>query len=199
LLKRALSGTIISKAVVPAAILMVISIYAAIGQSRRSISTQEEIQVKAPEVSIHEAAIKGDTLAMSQLIAAGANLDEREPSGGSSPLITASLFGQTGVARLLVAAGADVNLQNNDGSTALHTAAFFCHPEIVKLLLESGADRSIRNNSGSTALESVKGSYESVEAVYDYFGQALGPLGLVLDHDHLKKTRPLIAEMLEKE
>lgn len=199
LLKKTLSGSIVSKAVAPAAILMVISIYVAMGQSDNSIQICEEKTLEPPEVSIHEAAMKGDTLAIRQHIAAGTNLDEREPSGGSSALITASLFGKIEVARLLVEAGTDVNLQNNDGSTALHTAVFFCHPEIVKLLIESGADRSIRNNAGSTALVSVSGPFEQVKGIYDYFGQALGPLGLELDYDHLRETRPLIAKMLESE
>ena len=59
----------------------------------------------------------------------------KEPMGGSTPLISASLFGKTEIAKLLINAGANLDIQNNDGSTALITASFFCRLEIVKMLL----------------------------------------------------------------
>ena len=85
----------------------------------------------------------------------GANLNEKDQVGGSSPLIIAATFGQTEVAIALIEAGVDINQKNNDGSTALHTAALFCHTDIVKALLDKGADKSVRNHSGATALELV--------------------------------------------
>jgi len=97
----------------------------------------------------------------------------------------------------LIEAGADVNYKNNEGSTPLHTAAFFCHTEVVKALLEKGADKNIRNNAGSTALESVAGRFEEVKPIYDYLVTAFGPLGLELDFEHIKLSRPVIAEMLK--
>ena len=75
-------------------------------------------------VDIHEAVVTGNLAALRQHIESGADLNAREPSGGSSPLITAATFGRTEAARALIEAGADLNLQNNDGSTALVTAAF---------------------------------------------------------------------------
>ena len=116
--------------------------------------------------------------------------------GGASPVITAITFGKTEVALALIAAGADVNFKNNEGSTPLHTAAFFCRTEIVKALLDKGADKNIRNNAGSTALESVTGRFEDVKPVYDYLLSAFGTLGLELDYELLKSTRPKIAGML---
>jgi hypothetical protein len=91
-----------------------------------------------------------------------------------------------------------VNLQNNEGSTPLHTAAFFCRTAIVEALLANGADISIRNNSGSTALESVTVPFPFVVGIYEYFANALGPMGLVLDFEEIEETRPVIAEMLQK-
>lgn len=151
---------------------------------------------QAPAMDIHAATFMGDMAAIRQHIAAGSDLDLKEPTVGSTPLISAAVFGKTEVALALIEAGADVNLQNNEGSTALTSAAFLCHTEIVKALLENGADKNIRTNAGSTALESVAGSFEDVRFIYDIFSRDLGPLGLKLDYKQLEETRPLIAEML---
>ncbi len=147
-------------------------------------------------VGLHEAVLAGNLEAVRELIQGGTDLNEREPSGGSSPLITAATFGRTAEARALIDAGADVDQQNNEGSTALLTAAFMCHKEIVEALLAAGADRSIPNDAGSTPLEAVAGPFEDVEGIYDYLGAVLGPLGLQLDYERIRSTRPKIAEML---
>jgi NAD(P)-dependent dehydrogenase (short-subunit alcohol dehydrogenase family) len=147
-------------------------------------------------VGLHQAAFQGNLEAVRQHIEAGENLNEREPSGGSSPLIVAATFGQTEVAKALIGAGADLNQQNNDGSTALFSAAFLCHTEIVAALLDAGADKSIRNNAGSTALEVVTVPFDAIRDTYDLLGTVLGPYGLELDYERIRTTRPKIAEML---
>ena len=195
--QKSLSNSMLTKAILPAAILLTIVIYAQ-QEDLPKEQVQSAISEAVPEVSIHMAALQGDNKAIHQHIAAGSNLDKPEPSAGSTPLITASLFGKIEVVRALVEAGADVNYQNKEGSTALHTAAFFCHPEIVGILLDNGADKSIRNNAGSTPLESVLAPFEAVKGIYDYFGNTLGPLGLQLDYEHLRITRPKIADMLQE-
>ena len=160
-----------------------------------------EVQTSSPvtssDPSLHEAAMVGDIQAVRRLIESGADLNEQEASGGSSPLITAATFGHTGVARELIEAGAELNHQNNDGSTPLITAAFFCRTEIVEALLIAGADKSIRNNAGSTALEVVTVPFDAIKNVYDLIGDMLGPFGLKLDYDRIKATRPKIADMLQ--
>jgi hypothetical protein len=146
---------------------------------------------------LHEAVIQGDLEAINMHIEAGSDLNVKDPMGGSTPLITAAVFGKTDIANALIKAGADVDLTNNEGSTALITAAFFCRTDIVKALLKEGANKEIKNNAGSTALDSVTGPYESVKGIYDYFSSAFGQLGLDLNHDQLRTTRPIIAEILQ--
>ncbi len=159
-------------------------------------SAVSQTDLPPAKVGLHMAVIQGNMEAIKLHIKDGSDLNKKEPSGGSSPLITAATFGKTEVALALIDAGADVNFKNNEGSTPLHTAAFFCRPEIVEALLSNGADVSIKNNAGSTALETVTIPFEFVEPYYNYFSNTLGPLGLQLDYEQIKKTRPIIAEML---
>jgi len=160
-------------------------------------SQKKESGVKTPDVDIHTAVLTGNQEALKQHIAAGTNINEKDPFGGSSPLISAAVFGKTEEAKILIDAGADINFQNNDGSTPLHTAAFFCRPEIVRMLLDKGADKTIKNKYGATPALTVAGSFADSKNVYDMMGKALEPMGLKLDYAYIEKTRPEIAEMLK--
>lgn len=151
----------------------------------------------APDISLHEAVLQGNLEAVQQHIAAGSNLDEKDPESGASPLITAAVFNKTEIAKALIAAGANVNhRQTSDGGTPLHAAAFLCHSEIVEALLNHGADKNARNNNGHTALESVAGPFDEVKWVYELLEAVLGPMGLKLDYERIQADRPKIAEML---
>lgn len=91
-----------------------------------------------------------------------------------------------------------MNLRNKHGSTPLNVAAFFCRTRIVKALLDKGADKYLRNNTGHTPWESVAAPFASVKSTYDMLGKALAPLGLKLDYDRIKATRPTIAALLRR-
>jgi ankyrin repeat protein len=150
-------------------------------------------------MGLEEAAMNGNTEAVRQHIAAGTDLNKRNPESGSTALSTVATFGQTEVAILLIEGGADLEVKNNEGSTVLITAAFLCREDIVKALLAKGADRNARNNAGSTALESVAGPFNEVKPIYDILRAVLGPLGLELDYERIRKTRPKIAKALRAE
>lgn len=168
------------------------------GQENSISASNEETKtaVKAPGMDIHTATLLGDLDVIKQHIAAGTDLNQQEPTLGSTPLISAAVFGRTEVARALVEAGADVNIQNGEGSTALHSAAFLCRKEIVEILLENGADKSLLNNYGSTAQMSILPPFEDVRFIYDQFSKDLGPLGFKLDYAYVEAMRPEIAQML---
>lgn len=163
----------------------------------QSQSSEVQDKVSPPSTDIHTTTFLGDLDAIRQHISAGSNLNEQEPSMNSTPLISAAVFGKTEIARALIEAGADVNIQNNEGSSALHSAAFLCRTEIVAMLLEMGADKDLKNIYGSTALESVAGPFDQVKSIYDEFSKNLGPLGFKLDYEQVEKTRPIIASMLQ--
>jgi uncharacterized protein len=162
-----------------------------------SATTETKNIVKAPDVDIHTAVITGNIEALRQHIVAGSNINEKDPLGGSSPLISACLFDKTEMAKTLIDAGADLNFQNNDGSTPLITASFFCRTEIVKMLLDKGADKTIKNKYGQTSFESVAAPFDAVKPAYDGLGKMLEPMGLTLDYAYIEKTRPVIAAMVK--
>ncbi|WP_258099254.1 ankyrin repeat domain-containing protein [Marinoscillum pacificum] len=162
-----------------------------------SSTTESASNAKAPDIDIHAAVITGNLEAVKQHIEAGSDLNQPDPFGGSSPLITAALFGNEEIVKTLLDAGVKVNFTNKEGSTALHTAAFFCETEIVKLLLENGADKSIKNTYGSTALMSVEGSFEDVKGIYIMMEKQLSPMGFSLDLQKIESTRPEVAKILK--
>ncbi len=153
--------------------------------------------VNPPNVDIHTATLLGDLAAIKQHIKAGSDLNVKEPAVGSTPLISAAVFGKTEIARALIEAGAEVNLKNNEGSTPLHSAAFLCRLEIVEILLKNGADKDLLNSYGSTAQQSVLAPFSDVKFIYDQFSKDLGPLGFKLDYDYVEATRPKIVELLK--
>lgn len=195
--------TRVSAAAALCAALLVTGNYASTSRKNQTQPTNEQIAeasvLQKPVMSIHEAVIVGDIELVRKHLLAGTDPNEAEPMGGSSPLITAATFGKTEIAKVLIDAGADVNFQNRDGSTPLQTAAFFCRKDMVQLLLSNGADISIKNHSGSTALGAVSAPFEMVEGIYDYFAKTLGPMGLVINKEEIKRMRPEIAAMLSED
>ena len=187
----------LSGSFIKVAFLSALCLFASCKNNETSDAAPAEKTVKAPEVDIHTAVLTGNREALKQHIQAGSNINEKDPFGGSSPLITACVFGKTEEAKILIDAGADLNFQNNDGSTALHSSAFFCRPEIVKMLVEKGADKSITNKFGATAYQSVAGSFVDTRPAYDMIVKVLAPMGLQLDYTYIEKTRPVIADMLK--
>ncbi|MEZ5073114.1 MAG: ankyrin repeat domain-containing protein [Bacteroidales bacterium] len=167
------------------------------GKEESAKGSNKESQAKVPEMDLHTAVLYNDVEVIRQHIAAGSDIDAKDPFSGSTPLISAATFDRREIASLLIEAGADLNLANNDGSTPLHTAAFFCRTEILQLLLDARADKNIKNNFGATARESVLGSFDEMKPFYELMQQQLAPMGLQLDLVRIEKTRPVVAMMLQ--
>ncbi len=165
--------------------------------SQNSSSEKQGTEVDKPEMNIHTAVLTGNLEVVKQHIKAGTNINEIEPMGGSTPLLSAATFGKTDIAKALIDAGADFAISNNDGSTPLHSAAFFCRVEIVQMLIDANADKTLRNKFGATPRETVMGPFSEIKPIYEMMQQQLEPMGLQLDMAQLEKTRPVIAMMLQ--
>ncbi len=112
--------------------------------------------VPSPD-DIYAAAYYGNTAAVKQHIAAGADINAKN-GGGFTPLQAVAGEGHKEIAQLLIAEGADVNVKDKFfGYTALHDAAINGHNEIAELLIAKGADVNAKNDVGETPLDGADG------------------------------------------
>ena len=129
--------------------------------------TPEPPTAKAPDISIHQAAGKGNIAAVKQHLATGTDVNARN-DGGYTPLDVAMVQKNTEIIDLLLgrggksaaadsmhvaaltgnieavkqhlAAGTDVNWTDENGGTLLHYVAVRGHKGIAELLISKGAD-----------------------------------------------------------
>ena len=90
-----------------------------------------------PEVSIHDAAKKGNIEAVKQHLAAGTDVNAKNWDGWT-PLHYAVNRRRKETAALLIAKGADVNVLDGGGYTPLDRAIKKNHTEIADLLRKHG-------------------------------------------------------------
>ena len=97
--------------------------------------------------------------------------------GGYTPLLFAARHGELDSARLLLAAGADVNDVAPEGTSALVVAAHGGHGALATFLLEQGADPNAAG-AGYTALHAaiLRGDAELVKALLAHGADPTAPL-----------------------
>ena len=176
---------------------LLLSLSVGCADNNKKQSDSQIVQGEAPKIDLQTAVLTGDKEAIQGHIAAQSDINAKDPMSGSTPLITAASFGKIKITEMLIEAGADLELKNNDGATALHCAAFFGRVEIVQLLLDAQADPNARNNFGATPKETITGSFEEMRPIYEMLQQQLSPLGMQLDLEEVEKARPVIAMMLQ--
>ncbi|KAG2452266.1 hypothetical protein HYH02_003290 [Chlamydomonas schloesseri] len=103
------------------------------------------------------AARKADVDAMISLLAGGRELlanvvDENRRSA----LHFAAALGSAECTKLLVEAGADLDLQDKEGYTPLHMAAGYMHTPSMAVLLEAGANPEIKDNTGRDVVSLIE-------------------------------------------
>ncbi len=97
--------------------------------------------------------------------------------GGNTPLMFAVRAGDLASAEMLVAAGADVNVESAYGLGATALAAHSNHADVVEFLLESGADPNT-SEGGYTALHAavLRGNERAVRTLLAHGADANSPL-----------------------
>lgn len=70
-----------------------------------------------------------------------------------SALHFAAALGNEDMARLLLEAGADPNLQDREGYTCMHMAAGYSHTGTLAVLLERGANPEIKDKKGMDVVQ----------------------------------------------
>jgi ankyrin repeat protein len=116
------------------------------------------------------AAAEGHADAMKVLIEAGADVNARSsiiawerqrteeprdkwlPPGGLTPLLFAARDGKVESAKVLIGAGADINVVDPDRHTAVILALMNGHFDVAGALIEAGADVNMEDKVGQTAL-----------------------------------------------
>jgi ankyrin repeat protein len=106
---------------------------------------------------------------VSDLITLGANLDWQDEDG-FTPLHWAVRDRSVEIARMLIDAGADLDVQDTWGSdTPLHDAAFFGRVEIARMLIDAKANVNVQDKSGWTPLHmaAINGKVEVARMLID--------------------------------
>ncbi len=99
-----------------------------------------------------QAAVRDDNwVQVKRLLEAGADPDTEEAFGPI--IIIALLLGHTLIARLLIEAGADVNVTDQNQWTPLHWAAKYGDEVLMRLMAEADGDLLALDSEGRTPLD----------------------------------------------
>ncbi len=103
------------------------------------------------------AAGQGKLEAVKMFLAAGLDVDSRDPNQGVTPLISAAMLDREEVVAFLVKAGADVNAVDSNGSSALTWLASHCKATpVLQQLIAAGANIHVKAKGGATPLMMAK-------------------------------------------
>lgn len=117
---------------------------------------------KTSDNFFHAATI-GDEVTIALFIQEKIDLNEQDETGWTA-LMYAAFNHQITVMKLLIEAGAGINIRNGNGETSLILTVKTEHQHItpwtrkdqieaIKLLIEAGGDLTVKNNQGWTALK----------------------------------------------
>ncbi len=118
-----------------------------------SVSPRQQCP-RGPQNALHTAAVGGSTERTVALLSARTIDIDQANEEGQTPLMLASLFGRSSVARVLLDHGANVSAVSDGGFTALHDSATRGDHAISKMLVKAGADlEAVAAAGGYTPLQ----------------------------------------------
>ena len=119
-----------------------------------------------PASPLHAAAYRGLTEEVLRIVSGSEDLANLRGRYGRTPLHVASAAGRSGVVRVLLDAGADINARADGDWTALHWASMRCHADVVRLLVGASANLHVVAEDGSSALFwAVRGKCEECASI----------------------------------
>ena len=138
-------------------------------QALLAAGAQVNVKNKNRETPLYLAASLSELAVAKQLLAHGADVNATTNYGGTPLLATVWAFGgypetylsdsrfapasdRLALARLLIAAGANVNARASSGETALMRAASLDCKDLAQALIQAGADVNTKDNRGKSAL-----------------------------------------------
>jgi hypothetical protein len=132
----------------------------------------------------------GNNDALQDLLAAGHEVNVFHPQWRIPPLMLAALLDRDEAARLLLAAGAEVDARGQDGGTALHAAAFFGRGKAARVLLEHGADPGVANLRGETPVDVMGADWATTQVI-------AGMLRIPVEEAAVREGRRTVMEALQ--
>ena len=118
--------------------------------------------VEVNGASLAEAAAKGRTTTVQNLLAQGVSPDSRD-ANGTPAIVLAAKSGFADTVQALAKGNAQVNATANDGATALILAANGGHTKTVSALLEVGANANAKRKDGESALSlATKNKFDEI-------------------------------------
>lgn len=116
------------------------------------------------------AAREGNRAVAEQLLENGASIDLQSEDRGNSALMDAVAGAHAGLAEILIAAGAAVDLTSKDGQSALVIAVGKNNSKIAALLLAAGADPDLCDKLGFSARKYAKLFHDpAMTALFDRY------------------------------
>ena len=105
--------------------------------------SKQSTKVDKPEMDIHTAIMSDNLEIVKQHIEAGTDINQKDALSGSTPLISAAMFGKTDIAKALIDAGADLTLKIMMGLQPC-ILRHSCRVEIVQMLIDAKADKTAK-------------------------------------------------------